>query len=231
MLVKVAKKIVDGMKQGLKGAELEDAAHAEAHNYEPSGDDGGPNGYDTRLERSRIAIVNEYLQHTWDVEDLAGPAAKPVAKSKPTKKAKAAVKAAGKAAKQIRLAAKKAKKQIGEGAFKTNNEGKRVGNDGNVIVAYPKPQGRTRVMFALVLAGASNADGLAYIQKQFKGAPTTISSLGWVRSQLRNNPTRWGKRYASKDMKAVKADRDCAKLTITLLDKFMPVDDEDETDE
>ena len=214
MLVKIARKIVDGMKQGLTNGAL-NTAILEALTAAK---------LDLNDEKNTEAIRNEYIQHMWDIEDLAGPAAKPAAKSKPTKKA---------AKKAAKPAAKKAKKQVGEGAFKTNEAGKRVGNDGKVIVAYPKPQGRTRVMFALVLAGASNADGLAYIQKAFKGCPTTISSLGWVRSQLRNNPTRWGKKYASKDMKAVKADRDCAKLTITakLLDKFMPVDDEDESDE
>lgn len=225
MLVKIAKKIVDGMKQGLTNGALEQAAHIEAHNYEPSGDDGDSNGYDTRLEKSRLAIINEYKQHSWDVEDLASPTTKPLVKNAKTAIGKQAMRIAKKATKPV---AKKKTAKIDDSAFKTNDAGKRVGNDGKVIVAYPKPQGRTRVMFALVLAGASNADGLAYIQKQFKGAPTTINSLGWVRSQLRNNPARWGKRYTSKDIKAVQANRDCSKvkLTAAALDKFIKSDDE-----
>lgn len=76
---------------------------------------------------------------------------------------------------------------------------------------FPKPQGRTAVMFELVLAGKSNADGLAAILKKFPGSPTTVASLGWVRSQLRNNAVRWiGKHgVTAANVKTVKADKDC----------------------
>lgn len=235
MLTKIAKKIVNTMTPGLTGNDLVLAIGAAlAGKTSPA-----------TLDKDTEAIRNEYVQHAWDVEDLTGATAKPTAKkidkevlehnrnqrarTGVTKNGKKIAKPATKKAAK-KPAAKKAK--VEGGMFKTNEAGKRVGNDGKVIQAYPKPQGRTRVMFALVLAGASNADGLAFIQHEFKNAPTTISSLGWVRSQLRNNPSRWMKKYSSKDMKAVKADRDCAKMTIAAMakavDKFTPADDESE---
>ncbi len=197
MLLKKAIAIVDGMAQGLKDLELNKAIIALGYEID---------------SKDFNAIHNEYVQHAWDDEDLAGPAA-----PKPTvTKTKVSKKAAESDDVPATPAKKKATKKAPAGAT-TNADGKRVGKDGQVIVAYPKPQGRTRVMFALVLAGASNADGLAFIRKEFgKNSPTTISSLGWVRSQLRNNPDRWlhgknGPKYgcSSKLIKGVKADKDC----------------------
>ena len=214
MLVKAAKKIVDGMVQGLKDLELNKAINAL--------------GYETD-SKDFNAVRNEYVQHSWDAEDLAGP--RPAAKATPAPKAS---KKPTKAAKKV---AKKATKPV-----KKSDEGKRIGKDGQVIIAYPKPQGRTRVMFACVLAGASNALGLELIQKQFgKSSPTTVSSLGWVRSQLRNNPDRWlhgknGPKYgcSSKLIKAVKADRDCATMTLKALEakvKDFVVESDDESED
>ena len=166
-------------------------------------------------------VINSYRQIEWDkIDDLVGdpaPKAEAKAKAAPKAKAKAAKKATPKA---------KAK-----AAPKTKAKAdKRVGKDGQVIVAYPKPQGRTRVMFALVLAGASNADGLAHIKKEFKGAPTTISSIGWVRSQLRNNAERWNGKYGStsKLIKGVKADKDCGKLNVKELNAILASQEDDE---
>ena len=79
MLVKIAKKIVDGMKQGLKNGELNAAAGQAVidANLDPKD-----------YEKNFTAIVNEYIQHTWDVADLTGPAVKPVAKKAAKKVAK-----------------------------------------------------------------------------------------------------------------------------------------------
>lgn len=211
MTVKQTRTIVNGMPQGLKGQELEVAIEAVLVGM-------GITTESATNEKDHSAIRNEYVQHVWpaakdDVEELTGAVA-----PKPVKKAtkKAAKKAAKKA---VKKAAKKA--------------AKRTGKDGKVIVAYPKPQGRTRVMFALVLAGASNEDGLAHIQKEFgKNAPTNTSSLGWVRSQLRNNPAHWNGKYGatSKLIKGVKANKECGKVNVKALAELLEAND-DESDE
>lgn len=197
MTTKKAIAIVNGMTQNLAADVLEAQAHAAlVAAHEPP------------TPANVQSIVNEYRQHAWDVEDLTGPVTP--AKAKATPKTKATPKA------KVKTAAKAKAKTVAKKSVKA----KRIDKNGNPIVAYPKPEGRTAVMFACVLAGASNADSLALIQKQFgKSSPTNIASIGWVRSQLRNNPDRWmngknGPKYGctSKLIKGVKADKDCTTI-------------------
>ena len=166
MLVKIAKKIVDKMSQGLTNSDLHNAIVKVLHDAKRD---------PKNAERDHAAIQNEYVQHAWKVEDLTG----------------------------ARVTKKKIKKTA---AKKTASKTDRP---------FPKPQGRTRVFFALVLAGASNADGLAFVKKEFPGCPTTINSLGWTRSQLRNNAGRWVGRYGvtAKNAKNVPSNKDCHKVT------------------
>lgn len=213
MTVKQVRAIVNGMAQGLTGLDLAEAIAAVIK----------VDASDPTFEKLAGQIRNEYVQHVWPKDDDSDLTGTPAVVAPKAKKMKAAKKAAKKPA------AKKASKP----AVVVKTEGKRTGKDGKVIVAYPKPQGRTRVMFALVLAGASNEDGLAHIQKEFgKSAPTNTSSLGWVRSQLRNNPTRWNGKYGatSRLMKAVKANKDCGKVNAKTLHELLTAND-DEGDE
>lgn len=91
MLVKIARKVVDGMPQGLKGLDLNKAIIALGY------------AIDTP---DFNAIANEYAQHVWSdgLDELVGDAPKakasPKAKATPKAKAKAAPKAKAKAEKK-----------------------------------------------------------------------------------------------------------------------------------
>lgn len=141
------------------------------------------NGYS---EADTVAIRNEYVQHVWSDKSS-------------TRRATGSVeKLTGPAPK-------------GEKTKKVAKPAKKVAHKSTDTKPFPKPEGRTAVMFELVLAGKSNATALAAILKKFPSAPTNTSSISWVRSQLRNNPKRWDGKHGVtlKLAKAVKADKDC----------------------
>lgn len=101
MLIKVAKTIVDGMRQGLTNGELDAAITAALAAR-------GKTTAET-MAKDAEAVRNEYVQHQWDVEDLTGPAAaKAPTAPKAAKKAKAAPKkkAAAKKAPKAKAAKK-----------------------------------------------------------------------------------------------------------------------------
>lgn len=197
MTTKQISAMVDGMTRNLTG----DALEAEILKaMEKAGLSIDP---ETKPTESAIygKIVNEYRQHAWDVEDLAGPAAP--ATTPATKKAgrvRPKTQGGKKPAAKKAAVAKALPKHTAKKAVKKSD-----------AKPFPKPEGRTERMFVHVLAGKSNAAALALILKEFPGAPTNVSSIGWVRSQLRNNPKRWDGKYGVTiaKAKAVKADKDC----------------------
>lgn len=122
-------------------------------------------------EKDANDVTNAYRQIKWDAEDdLVGPVVKetpkPVAKKKTAKKT-TFKELKGKVEKiSKKPAAKKA--------------------------AKPKKQGTDARLRTLILEGLSNEAALAKVKKEFPNSKTSLACASWNRSQLRNNPTKYG---------------------------------------